>query len=272
MGDTELSMPLAVPPPGVDPSTFYATFTGKLIAAWSPATGLVVSVDPSPAIARLHAPMKAAMHFAPAGSTIGGTPVQNNTLVLTTWPMTYATVKEILGPETPAQIRFENVDGTAVRAAVEPLFTAIGRPASVVDDFIAGDGLLRVGAGIEIGAAAPDPAGSPSTPNGVKIKVLDATAADINPVQFLVEVATHLNVDKTLHPILAQLDLDGRIEVVALDEKGAPLQAEPYILYLSDGTRRTGITDSSGGLYETQIPAGSWGIDFPNHSSFTVLD
>ena len=270
MSNPELSMPLAVPPPGVDRIAFYATFSGKLVSEWTPATGLLISVDPLPDIARLHAPIKAAMKFVKAGIASGNAVVPRDSLFLDIWPMAYTAIKEILGTTTPAQIRIVNVDAAAVRAAVTPLFAAIGRPASVVDAFMAGDGLLKVAAGTAIGAAAPDPAAPATTPNRVKIEFIDATRSELNPVQFLSEAATHLQIDKTLHPILKQLDLDGWVEMIVHDETGAALAAEPYTLYLSDGSTRSGTTDAGGRLFESRIPKGGWGIDFPNHPSISV--
>ena len=272
MAAPEMSMPVAVLPTGADPATFFATFAGNLAAFWSPTNGLLISVAAAPDIARLHAPIKAAIKFAPAGFSVGNIVVARNTLFLQTWPMTYLSAKEAIGTSAPAEIRIENVDALAVRAAVSPLFTAIGRSDAAVDIFMAGKGLLKVEAGATIGAAAPDPAAPAATPNRVKIQLFDGSGFELNPVQFLSDVATHAGIDKNLHPLLAQLDLDGWIEVVVVDEKGAPIAAEPYILYLGDGTTRSGTTGPDGRIYEAGIPAGNWGIDLPNLPSFSVMD
>jgi len=264
-------MPLAVPPPDVDPATFYARFEGKLVGEWSPSKGLLVSVDRAPDIARLHAPIKAAMRFVKAGTLVRNTVVPKDSLFFAIWPITYPTVKEILVLLTPAQIQFENVDADAVRLAVQPLYEAIGR-SDGVDDFMTGNGLLKVTAGTAVGAAAPDPDAPVATPNRVKIQVIDATGSEINPIQFLSEAATHLQIDKTLHPILKQLDLDGWVEMVVRDDNGDALAAEPYTFFLSDGTTRSGSTDAQGRLFESGIPEGGWDIDFPNHPSITLVD
>lgn len=271
MPDIALSMPLAVVPAGDDPATIYAGFAGKMMPSWSPSDGLIVWVAAENNIARLHAPTKSAMRFAPAGASVGGVPLALDTLLLQTWPTTYVGIKNAIKTSVPSEIRFENVDAMAVRNSVTPLFTAIGRSNAAVDAFMAGDGLLRVTAGIAIGAAAPtDDAPSAAVPNRVRILMFDSFGAPLNALQFFSNAADYAGIDKTQHPLLSQLDLDGWIEVVVLDTSGTPLSGEQYALYLSDGTNRTGTTDASGRIYETGIPAGGWAIDIPNQPSFEL--
>jgi hypothetical protein len=269
MPDTALSMPVAVVPVGDDPATFYAGFAGKMTPSWSPSDGLIVWAAAEIDIARLHAPTKAAMRFAPAGTSVGGAPLASDSLLLQTWPTTYVDIKNAIKASVPSEIRFENVAAATVRNSVTPLFTAIGRSSVAVDAFMAGDGLLRVTAGTAIGAAAPA-AGAPSAavPNRVKILMFDGFGASLNALQFFSNAADHAGVDKTQHPMLSQLDLDGWIEVEVLDTSGTRLSGEQYALYLSDGTLRTGTTGASGQIYETGIPAGGWAIDLPNQPSF----
>src|SRR4051794_24865241 len=114
MTDAQLSMPVAVPSAGTDPTTFYSKFVGKLTPAWSPQTGLVVWVANEADIARLHAPMKAAMRFLPSGTDVGGTPVSADTLLLQTWPTNYVAIKDEIRSAVPSEIRLENVDTVAV--------------------------------------------------------------------------------------------------------------------------------------------------------------
>src|SRR5205809_4041059 len=98
----DVSMPLAVPDEGMDPTAFYATFAGKLAATWAVGDPLEVSVDADIAIARLHAPVKAAMRFAPAGTVIDESPLSSDTLLLTTWPLAYADLRESMGMSVTA--------------------------------------------------------------------------------------------------------------------------------------------------------------------------
>lgn len=272
MSNVDYSLPIAVPPEGSDPVIFYGTFSGKISASWTPTTDLVVWLDASPDIARLHTPMKAAMRFVPTGTELDGTPTTADTLILQTWPTDYVNAKQELTAAIPSVIQIENVDGSAVRAAVRTLFTAIGRDEAAVDNFMAGDGLLKVDAGTDIGAAAAGSgAPSPATPNQVKIHLYDGEGQTVNPVQFFSEVADQAGIDKTLHPLLSQLDLEGWIEVVVVSMSGTPLVSEPFDLYFSDGTTRSGTTDSEGRIFETSIPPGPWGVDIPNHPSFEII-
>lgn len=274
MAETQLlSMPVAVPPPETDPVAFYATFVGKLTASSSPDTGLSVQVSAEAEITGLYAPIKAAMRFVPAGTQVGETTVVADTLILQTWPPAYISLKDEMETPLPSEIHVENVDAQAVRNAVQPLFAAINRSDEAVESFMTGDGLLKVEAGTPVGAAAVDEnAVSPETPDSVKILLFDATGTTINPLPFLVNVADLLQIDKTQHPLLSQLDLDGWVEVVVIDAVGAPISGEAYTLYLADGTTRTGVTDENGRIYETGISAGGWWIDIPGYPSFALLD
>jgi hypothetical protein len=269
MANSDLSMPLAVPPTGADLAVFYATFAGRLTPSWSPATGLTVWVAADASIARLYAPLKAAIRFLPVGTLVAGNPTTTNTLVLQTWPAAYVPVKEALQSAVPSEIRMENVDPVTVRNAVTPLFSAIGRMRAAVDSFMLGNGLLLVESGTPIGAAAAA-AGppAPATPNQVRFIAFDPSGAALNPVQFFSEAAEASGIDKTAHPLLSQLNLHGWADIVALDDSDAPLAGEPYVLYLADGTTRVGSTDASGRIFESGIPAGRWGLDLPNHPGF----
>lgn len=271
MANTDLSMPVAVPPSGADPATFYATFAGRLTALWQPATGLSVWLAADPLIARLHAPMKSAMRFAPAGALVGGNPIPVDTVFLQTWPVAYPSIKSALQSAVPSEIRMGNVDPMAVRDSVTPVFSAIGRSNAAVDAFMAGNGLLLVEAGTAIGAAASEQSPpSPATPNRVQIEAFDASGAVLNSVQFFSKAAEHSGVDQSLHPLLSQLSQNDWVEIIVLDESGAPLAGEPYVLYLGDGTSRTGFTDAVGRIFETSIPPGSWGLDLPNNPAVVV--
>lgn len=268
----ELNMPLAVPDVGTDPPTFYASFAGRISASWAPGAGLNVWLASGEPFNRLHAPTKAAMRFYPAGSIVAGSPVATHTIVLQTWPLDYVSIRDSLRTEVPSAIHFANVDAASVRAAVTPLFADIGRPAAVVDDFISGNGLLRVEAGSRIGAAAVAPGGPGGLTNNIGIVLRDQSGGVINPVLFFAAIADHLAIDKALHPLLSQLDLTGWLEVITLDEDGAPLAGESYVLYLSDGTTRQGNSDPNGRIYESGLPSGNWGIDMPNHPAFTIVE
>lgn len=274
MPDPDFSMPVAVPPSGSDSAAFYGGFAGKLRASWTPAEGLIVWVAAEANIARLHAPVKAALRFAPAGASVGGTRIEVNTLFLQTWPTAYTALKAAIRSPVPTEIRFENPDTAAVRNAVQPLFTALGRAQPAVDAFMRGEGLLRVAAGTAIGAAAAAGAGAPSpaTPNRVRILLFNSAGAALNPVQFFSDAADHARVDKVRHPLLSQLDLNGWLEVIAADASGSPLADEPYELFLGDGTTRRGRTDANGRIFEQRIPAGGWGLDLTNHPAFTLLE
>lgn len=272
MSNGNYALPIAVPPEGTDPLTFYGTFSGKISASWTPATALVVWLDASPDIARLHAPMKAAMRFVPTGTELHGAPAPADILILQTWPIDYARAKEELAGVIPSVIQIENVDRPAVRAAVSTLFTAIGRNEAAVDSFMTGDGLLKVGAGIDIGAAAPGSgAPSPATPNKVTIRLYDGEGQEANPVQFFSEAAEQAGIDGSAHPLLSLLDTQGWIELVITDAAGTPLAGEPFDLFFSDGTTRSGATDGDGRIFETSVPPGPWGLDLLNHPSFEIV-
>lgn len=272
MNGLELSMSLAVPDAGTDAQTFYASFAGRISASWTPGAGLSVWLASGEPFTRLHASTKAAMRFVPTGSVIDGSPVASDTIVLQTWPIDYVSIRESLAAEVPSAVHFENVDAPSVRAAATPLFAEIGRPAAVVDDFMAGNGLLRVGAGASIGAAAVAPGGPGGLTNNVGITLRGPDGSVINPVQFFAAVADNLSIDRALHPLLAQLDLAGWVEIITLDEDGAPLASEPYILYLSDGNTRQGNSDATGRIFESGLPPGNWAVDMPNHPAFTIVE
>jgi hypothetical protein len=264
-------MPLAVPPNGVDPVAFYATFAGNLTASWTSDAALVVWVSPDIDIARLHAPMMAAIRFAPPGILVRGAPVIEHTIVLQTWPVSYVAIQDALASTVPSEIHMENVDPATVRLAVTPLFEALGRSDAAIDAFMAGDGLLRVNPGTAIGAAASvTGAPVPARPNRVSIQTFDASGQAVNPVQFFSNAADHTGIDKTQHPLLSQLDLDGWVEIFVVDASATPLANEPYVLYLSDETTRMGSTDANGRIFETGIPAGGWALDVPDHPSIAL--
>ena len=273
MPEIKLDMPLAVVPVGTDPATYYASFSGKLTPSWSPSEGLVVWVAAENEISGLYAPIKAAMRFAPAGTTIGDTTLATDSILLQTWPTTYITLKRAFPSPVPSEIRIENVDAAVVRTMVSVLFAALGRTTAAVDGFMRGEGLLKVDAGAPIGtAAAATGAPSPTTPNKVKIVMSDAAGNSLNPIQFLSDASDHAGIDSTQHPLLSELDLDGWVEVLVVDASGTPLSGEPYDMYLADGTTRHGNTDASGRIYETGIPIGEWALDLTNHPSFEMLE
>lgn len=272
MDQLELSMPLAVPPVAADKQAFYASFAGKILASWLPGAGLNVWLAAGEPFASLHAPMKSAMRFAPTGSLIGDIPITFNMIVLQTWPTAYLSIKEALAAEVPSEIHFENVDAVAVRAAVTPLFAQIGKGAGVVDEFMAGHGLLRISAGTSIGAAAAANGPGGGLTNNVRIVLRSPAGGVSNPVQFFADVADNLAIDKASHPMMSQLDINGWVEIITVDENGVPLASEPYILYLGDGTIRQGNSDANGRIFEQGLPAGNWAVDMPNHPAFLITE
>ena len=266
-----IAQPIAFPPEGDNPVTFYANFAGKLQPNWDPASGLDVWLADSSEIARLHAPLRSAIRFVPTGTELNGAVTTENVLRLQTWPTSFPELKRVLGPATPAEVHFLNVDDTAVRTAVEPLFAALGKSEAAVGEFMSGGGLLKVETGTTVGAAAVGSTPPSSTvPKRVHMSVFGATGELLNTIDFLSRAADHAGVDKSIHPLLSQLDLNGWIEVIALSSEGTPLSSEPYELFLGDATSRTGTTDAEGRVYETGIPPGRWGIDFLNHPSFAL--
>ena len=267
MADPLFTLPLAVLPEGADPVAFYGTFTGKLTAT-ADGDAVTVWAAAEEGIARVHAPLKAAVRFAPAGST-----VDTDTLELQTWPLSYTDLEPVLGSTVPAQVLIGNVDAAAVRAAVRDLYVSIGKPETSVDAFMTGDGLLLVPTGTPLGGAAagtapPDPA----RPNSVEISATDAAGEPVNVTQLFADGATLAGIDATLHPLLADIPLEGWIDILVLDESGAPLPAEPYDLYLSDGTTRSGVSDTDGRISETGMPPGAWGLDLPGQPSFAFVE
>jgi hypothetical protein len=271
MSDPNIAMPVAVAPEGADAAAFYATFTGK-VAVTAGATGLVIDLGSDPAVMRLHAPLKAAMRYVAAGQVVDGQSIAADSVLLETWPASYLVLRDQFSCPVPTRITFGGVDAQAVRDAVTPLFTALGRSTAAMDRFMTGDGLLRVLAGTAIGAAAP--AASPadiSRPRQVTMSMQDATGQPVNVIQFLAEAAALAAIDATVHPLLNQLETEGWIEVFVLGSDGAPLTDVAYVLYLSDDSVRTGQTDLEGRIFETGLPAGGWGIDLPEHPSFELV-
>jgi hypothetical protein len=261
MSDPTFAMPVAVVPASTDAAAFYATFTGK-VAVTPGADGLVIDLGSDPAVMRLYAPLKAAMRYVPA----------DNSVLLETWPASYVSLRDQFSSPVPTRITFRGVDAQAVRDAVTPIVTALGRPVAAVDRFMAGDGLVRVLAGSAIGAAAPAPSpADASRPRQVSLSMEDATSQSVNAIQFLTEAATLAGIDATLHPLLNRLETEGWVEVFVLARDGTPLTNVAYVLYLSDDSVRTGQTDSEGRVFETGLPPGGWSMDLPEHPSFELV-
>jgi hypothetical protein len=272
MAEPLFTLPCAVLPEGADPATFYAGFAGKLATELS-GDGLIVWAADEPDVALVHAPVKAAMRFAAAGSTVGGSVVATDSLLLQTWPLAYTDLDPLLPSPVPAEIRIGNVDRAGVRAAVRDLYVAIGRPEAAVDAFLTGDGLLLVKVGVPIGTAAsgaspPDLA----RPKSVEVTAYDAEGAALNVTQLFADGAALAGIDATLHPLLAAIEIEGWIDVVVLDDAGNPVPNEPYVLYLSDNTTRNGATNTEGRISETGMPPGDWALDLPNLPSFAFIE
>jgi hypothetical protein len=266
----DFAMPVAQPPPG-DPAAFYATFAGKLTAAWNPGTPLAIRLDAPAAIAAVYAPIKSAMKYVPAGGMLAGAPVASNTVVLSTWPTTFVAAKETLGTAVPAEFRIANVDGPSVRAFAAAEYAALGGAVADVDAFMAGNGLLRVQAGAAIGTAAAVAGAPPATPNGVDVVLLSGRGDALNPLEFFALAADAVGINRAQHPLLAALPIDGWVELLLVDSTGAPIANTAYVLYLSDGTQRNGNSDAGGRVYETGLPAGAWQLDVPAHPSIELL-
>jgi len=266
------TLPLAVLPGGADPATFYGTFTGRL-SAEQDGDAVTAWVAADPVLATVHAPVKAAMRFAPVGTVLDTAPLATDTLVLQTWPLAYTDLEPALPSAVPAVVLIGNVDRAGVREAVRGLYVAIGRPETSVDAFLAGDGLLLVAAGAAVATAAPGTAPpDPARPNSVVITAADADGAAVNVTQLFADGAALAGIDAALHPLLASIDLEGWIDITVVDEGGAPLAAEPYELHLSDGAVRTGTTDAAGRIAETGMPQGVWGLDLPGRPSFAFIE
>ena len=274
MPSTTVSMPMAVPQQGEDPAAFYASFADMMQIVWTPGDDFVVRVASDSVFARLHAPLKAAMRFLPAGVVVDSSEVYTDTLVLQTWPIGLFAVRALLSVPLPSEIRFGNVDVAAVRAAAAPLYAEIHRSAAAVDRFMEGKGLLRVKAGTPIGTAAVAPASAPLSPlpNLVTIAFRSADGADLNPVSVLGALADAAQVDRASHPLLGVLGSADWVEIMATDADGQPLANAPYTLYLADGTTRTGSTDPAGRIYQAGLPPGTWAVDLPNQVSFALKD
>jgi hypothetical protein len=272
VADPLFTLPFAVLPDGADPAAFYSTFTGNLTAtADGDAVSVWVAEDGD--LATVHAPLKAAMRFAPSGSVLDTSTAATDTLVLQTWPLSYTDLQPVLGSAVPAQVLIGNVDQAGVRDAVRDLYVAIGKPETSVDAFMTGDGLLLVPVGTPVGTAAPGTAPpDPAMPNNARITATDAASDPVNVTQFFADGAALAGIDATLHPLLAAIPLEGWIDVVVLDETGGPLAAEAYDLYLSDGTTRSGTTDADGRIAETGLPPGEWALDLPGQPSFAFVD
>lgn len=269
---TDLFMPVAVDDSGGDPATFYATFDDKLTPLWSSDDGLEIWSSSDPGMSSIYAPIKTAMRYLPSGFVLDGLEITVNTLQLQTWPVSYTDLKETLGASVPSTITIENVDEASVRTAVDTILTAMGRTSTAVDTFMEGNGLLKIDPGTNIATAAvgvspPEAA----KPNYMKITMSDGFGADLNCVEFFSNAAEASGVDKALHPLLSQLDLDGWVEVLVVDSSGSPITGETYNLYLLDGTTRTGVTDADGKISETGITDDSCSLDIVNYPSFALV-
>jgi hypothetical protein len=272
VADSLFTLPLASLPDGADPATFYGTFAGKLTAA---ADGDAVSVWVADEgnLATIYTPVKAAMRFAPSGTTVGNSTVNIDTLVLNTWPLTYTDLQKALESSVPAQIMIGNVDRTGIRDAVRDLYIAIGKPEASADSFMTGNGLLLVSVGTPVGKAAPGTAPPhPTMSNNVEITAVDVLGESVNVTQFFASGAALAGIDTTMQPLLIALPLEGWIDIVVLDQAGNPLTTEAYDLYLSDGTTRSGTTDAHGRIAEAGMPPGEWALDLPGQPSFAFLE
>jgi hypothetical protein len=273
MSLTDLQMPIAAVPDGGDTVAVYGTFTGNISATWTPADGINIWLAANGDIPALYAPIAAAMRFVASGAALGSGTADSDTLLLRTWPTAYVALREVLGSFLPAEIRFGNVDATALHTIITTIFTALGRTSEAVDAFVAGTGLVRVSAGDRIGAAAAGTSPPAAvTPNLVTIRVFDAAGNEMNEIQTLDAIAEHASIDGTQHPLLANLPRDGWIDITVLGADDAPLGSEPYTLYFSDGTQRNGATDANGRLFESGVPAGDWAVDLTNQPSFSFID
>ncbi len=267
-----VDLPVAVLPQGSDPATFYGLFDNKFSVALSQALDLVIWVDADPELARIYAPVKSAVRFYPSGRDWNGNTIATDSLILQVWPLDYVKLKETLTSALPAVIQIENVDAAEVRNAIRNIFTALGRDESALTSFMSGDGLCKVNARTPLGIASAGIAPpSSATPNRVSFRFFDGTGQQFNPIPFLNETADSAGLDKTIHPLLRQLELEGWIEVLILSETNDPVPNEAFTLYFADGSSRTGVTNQQGRIYETAIPPGPWGIDFPNYPSFQVI-
>lgn len=272
MAEPLFTLPFAVLPDGADPAIFYAGFAGKLATELA-GDGLIVWAADEPDVVLVHAPVKAAMRFAPAGATVGADVVAVDTLLLQTWPLTYTDLEPLFPSPVPAEIRIGNVDAAGVRAAVRDLYVAIGKPETTVDAFLTGDGLLLVMAGTPLGTASLGAAPPDLTrPRSVVVTAFDAAGAPLSVTQLFADGAALAGIDATLHPLLAAIDIEGWIDVVVVDDGGNPLPNEPYVLYLADDTTRNGATDAAGRIAETGMPPGEWALDLPNHPSFAFIE
>jgi hypothetical protein len=272
MADPLFTLPFAVLPEGDDPATFYAGFAGKLSTELLD-EGLTIWAADEPELLTIHAPVKAAMRFAAAGSAVDTDVLATDTLLLQTWPLTYTDLEPLFPSPVPAEIRIGNVDQTGVRAAVRDLYVAIGKPETSVDGFMAGEGLLLVKAGTPIGTSATGTAPPDLTrPKSVEVVAFDAEGSSLNVTQLFADGAVVGEIDATLHPLLAAIEIEGWIDVVVVDDAGNPITNEPYVLYLSDDTTRNGTTDAEGRITEDSMPSGVWALDLPNHPSFAFIE
>jgi hypothetical protein len=274
MPSTKVSMPMAVPQQGDEPTAFYASFAGMMQVVWTPGGEFVVRVAAAPNLGRLYAPLKSAMRFLPAGVQVHGNEAETDTLILQTWPIGLLALKNALSIQPPSEIRFGNVAAAEVRTIAAALYAEIHRSPAAVDRFMEGNGLLRVKAGAVIGTAAiaPSTAGVSLLPNLVTIAFRSADGAELNPISMLTAFADAGAVDKASHPLIAASGSADWVEIIATDATDHPLANEPYTLYLADGTTRVGATDQSGRIYETGLPAGQWAVDLHNHAAFALKD
>lgn len=255
-----VAMPIAQPPPGVDPATYYAPFVDNVTASWSAEGGLVIRLSDADPIPTLFAPLRATARFVPNGQPIepGERPVLEDTLVLKTWPVDYVNASPIVGGPVPALVVLSNVDRSSARSQVPEIVAATpvsvdqSALSTIAEDYMAGRTAILATAGVKLGTAGADT--GTGLRRRVTLRMYDQIGGELHPIFYLGKFADASGVDIAIHPLLRLLDFSSATDpslsaqLVQIEEPNAAGNYRPadYGLFAtSTPTVRLNIADAA---------------------------
>ncbi len=276
MSDTTAAMPVAVPPDGTDPTTYYAGFTNNFDASLIPGDGLRFWTTDDATLRKVHGILRGAMRYVDTGEVLVGDELATApSLLVKTWPTDFLVLRDGLLSPPIATITYEGVDASDVQSALEERIAEIlgtvdpTELADMVSAFMSGSGsLVLAGTGSCIGGTAlatdgPDPA----LTRGTTVRFWDANDLQIEAGTALEQLQELVETDLTGHPLTSAVTFGGTLTIRCLDSDDNPLVGESYTLYLADGSTSAGTTDSDG-MIQVEGVAQGWGLDLPGHPAF----
>lgn len=209
----DASLPVAHVQPDSDANTYYSLFANKIEASWNVTNGLVIRLAADDPVFRVHAPLRALARFVPAGQSIdaGGSLMNEDSLVLKTWPTDFLKLSSEWNGVVPSLIILGNVDKNSIRSQAANLIAEtpiVLDPAVIpttVDGYMSGTQHLLIKSGSVVGEAGID-ANTSTLPRRVTIRMYDTEGAELHPVYFLGLLGDLAGTDLTTHPLLAHFD------------------------------------------------------------------